>query len=240
MSLSDLAALGSFVSGIAVIVTLGFLVAQMRQTNRNQRALMQQGRAAQQVDLLLRCADEKLSAVRLKSTAGDLTMTDQEIDTAMYVWLAIWRSLEDGFLQHARGTLDEESFQSVRPSCVFSSCIHRCARRGGWLATDTRPRSANMRTDSCAKLKRRSRRTRRKCGEAWSRKSSGRRDDGQRARLMRLTTSSSISSLFIRARFTASSLIATKPTASAPTAKAPNANAPKARAGRADGRIESS
>jgi hypothetical protein len=112
MTLSDLAALGSFVSGMAVIATLVFLVVQIRQTNSNQRALMQQGRAAQQIDLLLRCADEKLSAPRLKSLAGDLTMADQEIDTAIYVWLAIWRSFEDGFLQHLRGTLDEESFQS--------------------------------------------------------------------------------------------------------------------------------
>lgn len=112
MTLSDLASAGSFVSGVAVLVTLVLLLVQLRQTNRNQRALMQQGRAAQQVDLLLRCADEKLSAVRLKSAAGDLTMTEQEIDMALYVWLAIWRSLEDGFLQYKSGTLGLQSFQS--------------------------------------------------------------------------------------------------------------------------------
>ena len=44
MSLSDLAALGSFISGVAVVVTLVFLLVQMRQTNRNQKSLMQQGR----------------------------------------------------------------------------------------------------------------------------------------------------------------------------------------------------
>ena len=112
MTLSDLASLGSFLSGMAVLITLVLLLVQLRQTNRNQRALMQQGRAAQQVDLLLRCADEKLTAARLKSAAGDLTMTDQEVDTALYVWLAIWRSLEDGFLQYKSGTLGPQSFQS--------------------------------------------------------------------------------------------------------------------------------
>jgi hypothetical protein len=112
MTLSDLAALGSFVSGAAVTVTLVFLLIQTRQTNRNQRAMMQQGRSAQQVELLLRCADEKLSAARLKSVACDPAMTEQEIDTANYVWLAIWRSLEDGFLQYKGGTLGRESFQS--------------------------------------------------------------------------------------------------------------------------------
>jgi hypothetical protein len=112
MTLSDLAALGSFISGLAVLITLVLLLVQLRQTNRNQRALMQQGRAGQQVDLLLRCADENLSVARLKATAGDLTMTDQEIDVAVYVWLAIWRSLEDGFLQYKSGTLGLQSFQS--------------------------------------------------------------------------------------------------------------------------------
>jgi hypothetical protein len=130
MTLSDLAALGSFVSGVAVIVTVGFLAVQIRQTNRNQRALMQQGRAAQQIDLLLRCADETLSVPRLKSLAGDLTMTDQEIDAAIYVWLAIWRSFEDGFLQHLRGTLDAESFQSDQ--AIIRFCFAYPSLRATW------------------------------------------------------------------------------------------------------------
>ena len=44
MSLSDLAAIGSFVSGIAVFFSFFFLALQLRQANRDQKALMQQGR----------------------------------------------------------------------------------------------------------------------------------------------------------------------------------------------------
>jgi hypothetical protein len=110
MTLSDLAALGSFVSGVAVTITLVFLLVQTRQSNRNQRAMMQQGRAAQQVDLLLRCASEDMSAVRLRFLAGDLSMNEREIDTALYTYLAIWRSFEDSFLQHKLGTIGSESF----------------------------------------------------------------------------------------------------------------------------------
>jgi len=47
MSLSDLASIGSFVSGVAVVVTLALLLIQTRQANRNQKALMQQGRSAE-------------------------------------------------------------------------------------------------------------------------------------------------------------------------------------------------
>jgi hypothetical protein len=112
MTLSDLASLGSFVSGAAVLVTLGFLLAQMRQTGRNQRALMQQGRSAQQVDLLLRLAEPQFSGVRLRSYVCDLAMSDQEVATATCLSEAIWRNLEDGFLQFKGGTIDLASFQS--------------------------------------------------------------------------------------------------------------------------------
>ncbi len=57
MTLSDLASLGSFVSGAAVLISLVFLYFQIRQVNaqvrqaeRNQRALLQQGRAGRAAD----------------------------------------------------------------------------------------------------------------------------------------------------------------------------------------------
>src|SRR5690242_20183129 len=112
MSLSDLASLGSFVSGLAVVVTLAFLLVQTRQSNRNQRALMQQGRAVSQVDLLLRNSEPQFARVNLRGRAGDLTLSDEEIQTFIYLSLANWRSFEDGFLQHRTGTLDTQSFQS--------------------------------------------------------------------------------------------------------------------------------
>ena len=45
MSLSDLASLGSFVSGVAVLISLIYLALQVRQTEKNQQSLMQQGQA---------------------------------------------------------------------------------------------------------------------------------------------------------------------------------------------------
>jgi hypothetical protein len=64
MSLSDLASLGSFVSGVAVVATLVFLGLQMRQTNLNQRALMQQGRSARTADSMLRISEASEVFVR--------------------------------------------------------------------------------------------------------------------------------------------------------------------------------
>ena len=49
MTLSDLAAVGSFVSGIAVFLSFIFLALQLHQANRNQRSLMQQARTGRNV-----------------------------------------------------------------------------------------------------------------------------------------------------------------------------------------------
>jgi hypothetical protein len=51
-SLCDLAAVGSFVSDIAAVFSFIFLALQIRQANRNQKSLMQQGRSASNVDIL--------------------------------------------------------------------------------------------------------------------------------------------------------------------------------------------
>jgi len=46
ISLSDLAAIGSFISGVAVVVSFVFLAVQLRQNARNQRAIMHIERTA--------------------------------------------------------------------------------------------------------------------------------------------------------------------------------------------------
>jgi heme exporter protein D len=61
MTLSDLASIGGFISGVAVVITLVFLLIQMRETNLNQRALMQQMRSARSIDTILRHAEPGLN-----------------------------------------------------------------------------------------------------------------------------------------------------------------------------------
>jgi hypothetical protein len=68
MSLSDLAALGSFVSGVAVMVTLIFLLLQMRQANRNQRALMQRMRSARNIETWFKHLDIAIAATKRNKT----------------------------------------------------------------------------------------------------------------------------------------------------------------------------
>jgi hypothetical protein len=53
MSLSDLASLGSFVSGFAVLISLIYLSLQVRQTKRNQQIAIRHSRASRIVALQL-------------------------------------------------------------------------------------------------------------------------------------------------------------------------------------------
>ena len=57
MSLSNLASLGSFVSGFAVLISLIYLALQVRQSERNQQIAIRHSRASRIVELQLALAD---------------------------------------------------------------------------------------------------------------------------------------------------------------------------------------
>src|SRR5450432_96104 len=57
MSLSDLASLGSFVSGFAVLTSLVYLTLQVRQTERNQKSSIRHSRVSRIVELHVALAD---------------------------------------------------------------------------------------------------------------------------------------------------------------------------------------
>ena len=62
MSLSDLASIGSFVSGIAVLASLIYLSLQVSQNTKHSRALIQQGRVTGITTNYLTMADADLAA----------------------------------------------------------------------------------------------------------------------------------------------------------------------------------
>ena len=111
MSLGDLAALASLVSSVAVLVSLLFLGFQMRQSNRNQRSLMQQGRSDRNVDLLSRLTDPRLSEILARASGGE-TLTDAECFALYAFEAAVLWSYEDSFFQFHAGMLDSKSWAS--------------------------------------------------------------------------------------------------------------------------------
>lgn len=127
MSLSDLTAIGSFVSGIAVVFSFVFLALQIRQSNLNQRSLIQQGRSARRIELLLRRADPELSDIMERAFRGDHSLSPGQIMSYFLLVQAIFEGYEDTFLQHKAGTIDKSGWETeiVHIRSVFANMAIR-------------------------------------------------------------------------------------------------------------------
>lgn len=112
MNLSDIASIASIISSISVAITLIFLALQVRQAEKNQRAMMQQGRADRVSSQALKVADPNLSPVFNKGTQRPEELTREELDQFLTIARALLLSGEDSFLQHRAGLLDERAYRS--------------------------------------------------------------------------------------------------------------------------------
>src|SRR5215472_16155920 len=119
MSLSDLASLGSFVSGIAVLASLVLLFFQMRQmteqvkqSERNQQAAVQQARNHKRIDSLRdRSVDDGLSeALRLANERPD-DMTPIQYSKFQAASLAVYFLAEDTYYQGKQGLMSDTAWE---------------------------------------------------------------------------------------------------------------------------------
>jgi hypothetical protein len=170
MSLSDLASLGSFASGLAVTVTLIFLVIQTRQANRNQRALMQQGRAASQVDLLLRYSESYFGRVSLRPVRQISRSATMRSPHRSFCASPTGEVLKMAFCSIAPGRSIWRASRAIRPSCATCSPTLPSVPPGGSPGRDSRAASATMSTQSCARRNPRTRLRSRMRGENSSRR----------------------------------------------------------------------
>ena len=120
MTLSDLASLGSFVSGIAVLVSLVFLFFQMRQmsaqmdqTERNQKALMHQGITNRVSELTRWLAEPGMADLMSRVEAGETEFTREEL-YRLKQWLhTTWISVRDTYMQHRSGLADQDMMNAA-------------------------------------------------------------------------------------------------------------------------------
>ena len=113
MTLSDLASVGSFVSAVAVLISLLYLSLQVRQAEKNQRALMQQGRASRASDHLDRIATGDVVDAFHKGGRGDRDLTLTELRQFGQLFRSSLYGFEDAYFQYNQKMLDEASFQST-------------------------------------------------------------------------------------------------------------------------------
>jgi len=135
MSLADLASIGGFVSGVAVLISLVYLSLQIRQNTKHSRALIQQGRAARIADTALRLAEFGDASGFDKCFVGSLDVTQPELRRFLNVARAIFVSAEDSYFQHREGLLDEIAFQSFEAS--LKSGMGSLGLAAAWKLTRT-------------------------------------------------------------------------------------------------------
>jgi len=110
MTFSDVAAIGSLVGGVAVLISLIYLAQQIRQSAINQRAAVHQGRSSTIGDLLIRLADPSLARTFLRGASGDQEISAEEFYQYLNVFGATLMGWEDHFAQHKSGMLSDDRF----------------------------------------------------------------------------------------------------------------------------------
>jgi hypothetical protein len=130
MSLSDLASVGSIASGLAVVISLAFLALQIRQANANQKSLMQQGRSARTVDMLMKMSDPVLSETILSAFGGAVGEPERIFAFYSFACACFW-NYEDSFLQFRARTLDASGWATDELTLrgLFSNAAYRAVWR---------------------------------------------------------------------------------------------------------------
>ena len=114
MSLSDLASLGSFVSGVAILVSLIFLTVQMRQNTEAVRAATSHAHQNALFDIagLIAEHDDTAEVFRIGFT-GLEPLSDNQRTRFLVVMTSIVRYWQDSWLERERGHLDTGLWYTV-------------------------------------------------------------------------------------------------------------------------------
>ena len=116
MTLGDLSSIGSFISGIAVMVSLVYLSLQIRQNTKHSQALIQQGRAARIADTALRLAELRADDGLNDCFEGAPKASEKDVARFLMAARAVFISAEDSFFQGEEGLLGPIAFESYKAS----------------------------------------------------------------------------------------------------------------------------
>lgn len=112
MTLSDLASLGSFVSGLAVAITLVFLLLQARQNTQNLRSSVQQARANGVITQAVVRSEPFMSNAFVEAVFTDRALSADQIQAFIAYAVIVFWNCEDSFVQYRSGSIGDESFES--------------------------------------------------------------------------------------------------------------------------------
>ncbi len=123
MTLSDLASIGSLVSGIAVLVSLVYLSLQVRQAERNQQASIRTARASRTMDLFMSCNETAVAEAVLKGMRGADDISETQLFQFTNYGAARFLNAEEAFYQHREGQLNDFYFDGVTSGLRLSFAL---------------------------------------------------------------------------------------------------------------------
>jgi hypothetical protein len=112
VSLSDLASIGSFLSGIAVVISLVYLALQVRHAQKTQRALMHQARTERVVNAALASMQTDIAETVTKIVNGNELSPREMLQSYYYMRIQV-AVVEDALWQYDAGFLDRESLDTA-------------------------------------------------------------------------------------------------------------------------------
>jgi len=119
MSFSDLAALGSFISGVAVLASLIFVGFQLKQNTQAVRAEASQAHAANYFDIVGRISvNSDLARIFRMGLQDAYSLTDDERTRFIALVGGVFRFYEAARVQWTHGQLDKEHWQTVERNIV--------------------------------------------------------------------------------------------------------------------------
>ena len=141
MSLSDLSAIGSFVSGMAVLASLLFISFQIRQNTKAVRAAASQAHSQNWHQITLPVVENADFARIWRLGLEDITPLTEDERMRFYAFAgSTLRFFEGARLQWLHGQLDKEHWHNVEKTAVDFSASSGFkaywALRGHWLSAD--------------------------------------------------------------------------------------------------------
>lgn len=112
MTLEQVFFVSQSIAAAAVVASILYLAREVRQSERVQRATMQQGRADRASKASLTIASAELARIWQKGLSRKPYLTEEEFAQWALICRAAFLSGEDSYLQHKAGLLDEVAWGS--------------------------------------------------------------------------------------------------------------------------------
>lgn len=131
MTLSDLASIGTFISAVAVVISLVYLGSQIRQARIHQQAAIRSERASRLLAMNLTAQEPSIAVAISKGLAGSTDISGTQYAQFAHFCRASYLNAEETYFQHKLGLISDEAFASFVAS-VQGWAGRAPGMRAGW------------------------------------------------------------------------------------------------------------